>query len=492
MAIDIESIFSSQSSIDRLVSQYMMLERQPLDVLLEKQSTLEEKKTVFSDLDSKLSTLLNVTERFTDPVFDYFAAKKATSSDNDKFTTTAGSSAELGNHSLSVERLAISDTRVSKQYTDTSSSFTALTADQTFTIEVGHPTDADATNRVSISVTVGSSVFTQTDDLVLLDIASAVNSAMSDAVTAETIDSNEVIHASVVTEESGSSRLLFRSERSGYTYRQTFTDSADSLLGSLEINNLVQSTGTAGGYITDIGTGATDSLLNAKFTLDGLTFYRDSNNVTDAISGITLQLLNTFSTTETITVNADTEVVKKEVNDFLDAYNGVITFLRENARFNPDTQKSGLLSNDLVYKGIINSLRSYSVANVTGASSSTYTKLYNIGIEADDEGLLSIVDSEKFDGAIEGLTSNISDLFNASDGVAVNIKSYIDNFVEVGGTIDDSKRNIDSQLTLLQDRVSFTEELLYQREAQLRNDFSKLQEAMIKLSTQQSFFKVFN
>ena len=46
-----------------------------------------------------------------------------------------------------------------------------------------------------------------TDDEVLLAIASAINTAMSDAVVAETIESDEVIHASVVSEESGKSRL---------------------------------------------------------------------------------------------------------------------------------------------------------------------------------------------------------------------------------------------------------------------------------------------
>ncbi|MFQ5485358.1 MAG: flagellar cap protein FliD N-terminal domain-containing protein, partial [Desulfobacterales bacterium] len=223
MSVDIESIFSSQSSIDRLVGQYIALERQPLDALLNKKNTLESKKDVFNELDSKLSSLYTVTEKLTDPITDYFSAKKASTSDETKVTASAGSSSVLGNHSISVERLAISDTRVSTQYADTATSFTGFTADQTFTINVAHPTDADSSNRVDISVTVSSATFSKTDDEVLLDIASAVNSAMSNAVTAETIDSDEVIHASVVTEESGKSRLMFRSERSGYTYRQGFT-----------------------------------------------------------------------------------------------------------------------------------------------------------------------------------------------------------------------------------------------------------------------------
>ncbi len=491
MSVDISSIFDSRTSIDRLIDQFMILEQRPLNVLLDKKSELEEKKTVFSDLDSKLSSLKSIVERMTDPITDYFASKKATTSDSDKFTASAGASAELGNHSMTVERLAVSDTRVSKQYTDTNTSFTAFTTDQTFSIEVAHPTSSDSSNRVSISVTVGSATFSKTDDEVLQDIADAINTAMSNAVTAETIESDEIVNASVVTEVDGTSRIILRSAQSGYTYRMDFTDSADSLLNAMEVNAAVQSTGTSGGYITAVGTSASDSQLNAKFVLDGLTFYRDSNNVADAISGVTIQLLDTFATTETITVNADVDAVKSEVNNFIDSYNEVIKFLRENARYNPDTEKSGMLTNELVYRDIVNSLRGYTVATVSGAASSTYTKLYNIGIEADDEGMLSIKDLEKFTEATEANSTNVSDLFNASDGVAENIKNYIETFVKVGGTIDSSKNNIDSQLINLDDRISFTQELLDKREAQLRDEFSKLQEMMAKLSQQQSFFGLF-
>lgn len=493
MAIEISSIFSAQAGIERIVEQYMLLEERPLKVLLDKKDSLANRKSVLSSLDAKLSTLLTVVERMTDPITDYFAAKEATTSDLEKFTASAGASSNPGNHSITVDRLAISDTRVSQQYSDTdSTAFDAFeSADQIFEIEVAHPTDADSSNRESISVTVSASLFDQDADDVLLAIASAINSAMSNAITAETIENDEVVHASVVTEESGKSRLVLSTGQSGYTYRMDFTDSADSLLASLEVNSGTQSSGTSGGWITSVGSSPSTSLLNAKFTLDGLTFYRDSNNVTDAITGVTLQLLDMFATTETVTITTDVDEVEKEVQDFLDAYNEVITFLRENTQYNSDTEKVGVLSNDLIYKDIINSLRGYTVDTVDGASSSTYTKLYNIGIEADDKGLLSIEDSEKFNDAVEANSTNISDLFNASDGIATLVKSYIDNFVKVGGTIDRTKNNIDSQVIHLEDRISLMDDLLDTKEAQLRKQFSRLQEAMIFLTQQQSFFGIF-
>ena len=44
--MDISSIFSSQNSINQLVSQYMRLERGPLDLLLGKKDSLDQKRSV--------------------------------------------------------------------------------------------------------------------------------------------------------------------------------------------------------------------------------------------------------------------------------------------------------------------------------------------------------------------------------------------------------------------------------------------------------------
>jgi len=465
----------------------MRFESRPRDELVKKQGGLNDRKDILSDLDSKLTSLQTKAERLTDPITDYFALHNASSSDPDLFTVSAGAAAELGNHSLTVERLAVSDTRVSKQYTDSSSSFGAYVADQTFSIGVGHPTDLDATNRESVSVTVAAADFTGTDDSVLLAVADAINTAMSNAVLAETIDSDEVVNASVVTEEMGKSRLVLRSAQSGYTYRMDFTDSADSLLADLEVSAAVASSGTAGGYITAVGTGATDSSLNAKFNLDGLTFYRDSNNVTDALSGVNFKLLGTFATTETLTVTADTAGVKEEVQGYLDAYNEALKYLKEQTQINPTSYERGPLADDITYGNILYDLRSYSVSTVSGVTNSDYSKLFNIGIEADDDGYLSIADTDKFEAAVEANSTYVAEIFNASDGIATQLASYLENYVKVGGTIDGSKSNVDDQLTSLSDRMDLMDDILARRESQLRAEFTSLQETMYRLSSQQSF-----
>lgn len=479
------------NTIDMYVQQAMRAERKPRENLVERKKELNSRKDVLSDLDSKLSSLNTKLETLNDPVIDNFAVKNATSSDSEKLTLSATSSASIGTHSIAVERLAKSDTRVSQQYSDANSDFSGITTDQTFTIEVGSPTESDQNNRESIEITISADTFSKTNDEVLAEIADKINSAMYSAVTDETIKNDEVVNASVVTETTGKSRLVFRSANSGYKYRMNFSDSSDGLLSSLEINNNVKSSGTAGGYIIDPGTSATDSMLNSKFTIDGLDFYRDSNNVSDAINGVTINLLDTFSSQETINVSTDTDSVKSDVEAFINKYNEALDFLNKNTTVDSETYESGPLANDYTYRGIRTDFRNIIAGTVDSVNNPDYNKLFNIGIEPDENGKLSLEDSEKFEEALEANPGNVANIFTSSDGIATRLEDYLDNYIKTGGSIDRSKKNIESNLVSLNDRIEMWDDMLSQRENQLREKYSKIQEMLTELNNQQSFYNSF-
>ena len=489
--MDMESLLGSQNSIKYLVDQYMIYESQPKNDLLDRQDELYERKGILSDLDSKLSALQTKAERLSDPITDHFGSRSVSTSDSEVMTASASDTASLGNHAITIDRLAISDTRVSQQYTDTDTSFSGFVADQTFMIEIGNPTDEDPNNRRNLAITVSAADLALGNDEVLLQIADAINSAMYVAVTAETIGSEEQARASVVSEENGVSRLVLRSDSSGYTFRMDFNDSADGLLSALGVTNAAQSSGTSGGYITEVGTSATTSLLSSKLNIDGLDFYRDSNNVTDALTGVTLKLMDTTVSTQTVTVVADVENVKSEVNGLLDAYNEAMSYLRENTQMDPNTYERGVLADEVTYRAITYDLRNYTMNMVSGVSNPEYTRLFNIGIEADESGLLSITDSDKFETAIETNSSYVSDIFNASDGFATQLDSYLEKYVKTSGSIDLSKNNIDDQLTSLTSRISLMDDILSRRESQLTQQFTSLQEMMYNLEGQRSFLSSF-
>jgi len=487
--MDVSSLFANQNSVQYLVDQYMYFEQEPRNRLLDKRDLVKNRISVLSDLDSKLSALQTRTTRMTDEFTNYFAAKKSSSTNEDVLKTTATSDAALGNHTLTVERISSSDNRVSNQVINSNSDFTGYLTNQTFEIEVAHPTDDDEDNRVNISVTIEASVFTNDNETVMNAVKNAINGAMEQAVADETITNEERVIASVLSEETGVSRLSVQSASSGYANRMNF--GASTFLDDLNINNNAQTSGTSGGYLLDPGSSASTSFLNSKFDLDGLTFYRDSSTVTDALEGVTLQLLNSFATAETVTVNSDTENIKKEITEFISAYNDSISYLREQTGYSSVTKSRGPLSDDLTYRNISSDLRNIAQGAISDVTFDEYDLLYDIGIEADQQGKLSITDTDKLTTAIETNTEFVSDIFNGSDGIATKIDDYIDKFVKTGGTISDTKKTLNTEVTSLNDRLELVESLLEQKEKQMFSEFSKLQEVMATLQNQQSYLSLF-
>jgi len=476
-------------AIERLIATTLQIEGQPRFVLEDRKALLNSRNKVLSDLDSRLSALNKLAKRLTDKLTDYFAAKTVDSSDSDLFTATAESKALSGSHDILVQRLASSDTRVSKQYTSSGTaltSFFSTNGSQTFDIEVAHPTTEDSSNREKISVTINSSG--ATDDDALDDIALAINNAMSAAVTAETIDADEKVFASVVHEESGKSRLIFKTEQSGFTNRMVMTDSANSLLSTLEISNSVQSSGTSGGYITDVGTSASDSLLNSKLLVDGLTFYRDSNTINDILDGVTMTIKAVTPATETLKVSTDVEAVKKEIEEFLTAYNDVITYIKQKQKVDPETNSRGALASDSTYSFMRSKFRGIMSDPVAGVSSGNPEHLFEIGITAAADGTLSFTDTEKFENVLAAGSVPVSDLFNSTNGVANQLKTFMDDFIKVGGIIDDGKESVEDRIKTLDGRIKRFDNRLAKREVQLRKQLAQMQQISVLLGGQAAAF----
>ena len=476
-------------AIEKLIATTLQIESQPRFAIEDRKLLYQARQTMLSELDSKLSTLNSLSERLTSALTDYFAAKAVSSSDSDIFTATAESDALSGSHDISIARLASADTRVSKQYTTTGTdlvTFFSTNGSQTFYLEVAHPTTDDDDNRETITVTIDPSG--TTDDDIMDEIALAINNAMSSAATAETIDADEKLTASVVHEESGISRMIFKSGQSGYTYRMVLTDSTNSLLAELEINSTSQSSGTSGGYITTVGTSASTSELNSKLDIDGLTFYRDSNTINDILDDVTINVKGVTSTTESMQVSVDTEAVKEEIQALFDAYNEVITYLRDKSKIDSETNIRGPLAGDSTYSYLRYSLRNIFTGKVSDVNSGNAEHLFEVGITAANDGTLSFTDDEKFENALAAGSSNISDLFNSTDGIATQVEEFLEDFVKVGGIIDDSKTSMADRIKILDKRIERFDARLAKREVQLRKQLAHMQQVSVLLGGQAAAF----
>ncbi|GIV59759.1 MAG: flagellar hook-associated protein 2 [Rhodothermaceae bacterium] len=486
----VSALFESLKANDPyelLISQILQIESQPRRDLELKRSTQERMKKALDDLDSNVSALHTLLTSFTDTLSNPFGARTATLPDTTSFTVTASDDAPPGSHTLQVHRLASTDTRLSKQFTSSGTSlrsFFDTYGAQTFEISVASPTDADPNNRVAISVMVNPTG--TTDDDILDEIAAAIKTAMDDAVDSGLIKSTEAGSASVVKETSDTSRLTLRSGQTGYANRLEFTDSADGLLTLLEVNKNEVASGTGGGQVTRVGTGETDSDLNAKFTLDGLTLYRSTNQVTDALDGLTLTLKQAGDPVD-FSVGSDTEGIKGQIKDFIAKYNAVLNLINSKTQVDGDLDIRADFAGDSLLTGLRFGMRSEIARQVSGQPAGAPTLLAQIGIETNEDGTLVLKDEEKLTKALEENPEAVQNLFAGSDGVATRLKTRLDAYLGADGLIENRIDSIEQRIFRLDGQIKDFDERLALREQQLREQFAKLQEAIALFQGQQQF-----
>ncbi len=195
---------------------------------------------------------------------------------------------------------------------------------------------------------------------------------------------------------------------------------------------------------------------------------RNSNTISDAISGITLNLQDVNDLDDsnepiavTITVSRDTDSVSEKVESFVSNYNALISLLEEYTEYDNELETMGILSNDVAVSLIETQLKTMLQALATGfTSDDDYQEASDIGIDFDAEGYLEL-DSSVFTSAIEdnymsvinllsataaGKTDSETIKFSASSELYTEPGTYeVEVEVDAGGNITSAKIRVDGE-----------------------------------------------
>ena len=101
-------------------------------------------------------------------------------------------------------------------------------------------------------------------------------------------------------------------------------------------------------------------------------------------------------------------------------------------------------------------------------------------------------DEDKFQEALSISTELVSDIFNASDGIATLIHDKVENFTETSGVISSSISSIDSNLLYLSRSLKRVEDQLASKEKRYRDEFARLQQTMSSLNDQMGSLSMFS
>lgn len=217
---------------------------------------------------------------------------------------------------------------------------------------------------------------------------------------------------------------------------------------------------------------------DSQFTINGgSTITRNTNEVSDAISGITLDLLSTG--TSTVTISTDNDSIVEDIQEFLTAFNASVDKVQEL------TAPGATLENDRSLATIEASLRSMMFNTISGISGD-FSNLVQIGIStggafsSTDVSHLEL-DEDIFREALRNDRTNVGDLFSntGQTGIADQLYKYLDEITRASGFLHNrSKSNgtIDKQIRSYNDQIDRFEKRLLQREARLRRQFTQLEQ----------------
>lgn len=329
----------------------------------------------------------------------------------------------------------------------------------------------------------GSTEVTSTRNLGSIDPSSTLNavSFAGGAVTAGSFQINGVAITVDPTTDALSDIIgrINNSDAGVTASYDTATDTIRVVSDTLGSRTIGFTSGTSNFLDVTNLAGAVQSAGNdAQFTVDGGPVQtRNTNEVVDAIGGVTLNLLSVG--TSTVTVSGDDDPIVEDIQAFVDAYNESISKIKDL------TGNEGDLRGDGGMRIIETFLRSTIFSLVSGLSGD-FTSLLNIGISTGDafdpsQPMQLVLDADKFREALREDPDNVAALFSndAETGIGDLLFAYLDDLTGTMGPLNDRSKahgSIDRQITRFNDQIANVERRLEQREIRLRAQFGRLEQ----------------
>ncbi|MHC4738719.1 MAG: flagellar filament capping protein FliD [Planctomycetota bacterium] len=167
---------------------------------------------------------------------------------------------------------------------------------------------------------------------------------------------------------------------------------------------------------------------------------RNGNSISDALSGITLNLKDVTEVSEPIeiTVTRDTSSVRSKIQSMVTAYNELINFLAQKTEYNHETKEMGILSTDIATSLIKTQMREPFVGVAAGfTEEDTFFQISDIGITFDGDGMMEF-DTSEFDEAIAEDFTAVLELLGATksgetvEGNTIEFYSASDKYTTAG------------------------------------------------------------
>ncbi|MBC7603498.1 MAG: flagellar filament capping protein FliD, partial [Ramlibacter sp.] len=380
--------------------------------------------------------------------------------------------AAVGQHSLEVQQLAQAQVLASGALGSSAS----VVGTGTLTLEIGTTVAgvfAPKSGNVAVPIVIDSSKQT------LAGTRDAINA------------SGAGVTASIVNGTGGSRLVLRGADGAANSIRLTAVDDDANNTNAAGLSQLAWDPAATAG--TGANLSQTQGAKDAMFTVDGVALTSATNSPSDALDGVTLTLKQVTTKPVGIAVSVQTMALRKNINDFVSAYNSLNTLLLNDTKADPTGANRGPLQADSAAVTTLNSLRTMlrgAVSGMTGANS-----LNAAGIVLQRDGSLA-TDEKRLTTALQS-PQKLSQLFAQTQtgtdastaGFGARFKTWVTSMTGDAGALSTRvaglKKGVDSnqkQQDTMNGRLAATE-------ARLRRQYQTLDSQMTSINAQMAQMK---
>ncbi|HEX6971852.1 MAG TPA: flagellar filament capping protein FliD [Limnochordia bacterium] len=410
-----------------LIDQLMAIEARPMVLLEEQQEALNVEKAAYAQIRTSLGSLSSALQTLLEA--GTWSAKIASSSDEGVVLASADGSAAPGSYSIDVAQLATAHSVASEAQTSS-------------TDPLGYAGTVEI-NGVAITVT---------SDMTL--------EGLRDAINAETEQTG--VSAAIIADT-----LVLTSTETGQANAITLND-PDGIWASLGVWDP-----TTPGFKNEL-----IAAQDAAFTINGLALTSGSNEVSDAVAGVTVTLRAVGEAT--VEVRNDTQRIIDKIKAAVSAYNSTHSLIAS------QTGQEAVLQGESTVTGLAFDLRR-SFTGLVGTGS-TYELLAEIGITADKEGSLQL-DETALREALETDPAAVEKLFTASaavdgyDGIATRTEALIDRYTNADGILALRDQMYQDRIDRLDESIEAFQERLDAQRERLVAQFTRMEMALAQLQS---------
>lgn len=335
------------------------------------------------------------------------------------FTASASGDAVAGRYEVEVVSLAKAHKVASSPFGNGASSV------------VGNGTVSIAVGGDSFDVTLASPNNT------LADLRDAINAS----------EDNTGVTATLLTEDGGT-RLMLTSTTAGTSHQIAVTTSLFT-------------------------TAQAQPASNAQIKIDDFTYTGDSNTITGALEGVTLDLTKAEAGTKiTLDVSADRSGASTAIQELVRAYNAVVGVVKKQGSYDATTKTGGPLMGDVAVRTAMQQIRAI-LGGEHGEEGAAFRMLAQLGVKTQTDGTLT-VDTAKLDAALVKDADAVRELFSGTDRIADKLSDVLDGFLGSEGRLTAQTDRLQKRLDQIADQTEALDRRMLLIQARYTKQFTAL------------------